>query len=255
MIRSLPAIAAALAAAGALAAAPCLAAGGSGHGPLALPCEVRLAQQAKGNLAPNSSFERMSPTGGMGEPHGWSRVGEQVEWVDREAGAGEDEVRHGRRAIKVHRATAGELDEAEGVMSDFIPVIPGTYDLTCDLRLKRIDPQRRRWGARLGDMNPVGAGPIDASDKSYTFANYWSIDDFPWATVRPRTYNYPFSEGDLPEQTRYVRLFFGLKGAGTLWLDNVEFRYSKWNFTALERMQPYIGRPLSQIEALIPTPK
>nr|MCU0586327.1 hypothetical protein [Desulfobacterales bacterium] len=160
-------------------------------------------------------------------------------------------------------------------MSDFIPVIPGTYDLTCDLRLKRIDPQRRRWGARLGDavtmkvlffdserraldprfMNPVGAGPIDASDKSYTFANYWSIDDFPWATVRPRTYNYPFSEGDLPEQTRYVRLFFGLKGAGTLWLDNVEFRYSKWNFTALERMQPYIGRPLSQIEALIPTPK
>ncbi len=52
-----------------------------------------------------------------------------------------------------------------------------------------------------------------------------------------------------------MRLFFGLKGSGTLWLDNVVFRYSKWNFSALERMQPHIGRPLSPLEALIPTPK
>jgi hypothetical protein len=75
-------------------------------------------------------------------------------------------------------------------------------------------------------MNPVSGSLIDTSDKSYSFANYWSVDEFPWGTVRARTYNYPFSEGDLPDRTRYVRLFFGLKGAGTLWLDSVVFRYS-----------------------------
>ena len=104
-------------------------------------------------------------------------------------------------------------------------------------------------------MNPVSGNFLDASDKSYSFANYWSVDEFPWATVRARTYNYPFSEGDLPDRTRYVRLFFGLKGTGTLWLDNIVFRFSKWNFSALERLKPYIDRPLSPVERLNPTPK
>jgi len=104
-------------------------------------------------------------------------------------------------------------------------------------------------------LNPVGRSLIDTSDKSYSFANWWSVEDFPWGTVRARTYNYPFSEGDLPDRARYVRLFFGLKGTGTMWLDNVDFRYSKWNFSALERLKPYIDRPLSPAERLIPTPK
>ena len=208
-------------------------------------------------------------------PDGWERVGKGVEWMDRQSGAAEDEVRHGSRAIKIHRETAGELDEAEGVLSDYISVVPGNYDFTYDVRLKNIDGHRRRLGGRLGDaitvkvlffdaekkpldssaMNPVSGSFIDTSDKSYSFANYWSIDEFPWATVRARTYNYPFSEGDLPDRTRYVRLFIGLKGTGTLWLDNVVLRYSKWNFSALERLKPYIDRPLSPVESLIPTPK
>ncbi|MBI5579629.1 MAG: beta-N-acetylglucosaminidase domain-containing protein [Deltaproteobacteria bacterium] len=234
-----------------------------------------MQQLASGNLAPNPSFERKNlPTGGK-DTEGWEKIGDRVEWMDRESGAAEDDVRHGSRAVRIHRKTAGELDEAEGVMSDFIPVIPGNYDLTYDVRLKNVDGNRRRLGGRLGDavtvrvsffdaekklldpavMNPVGGTLIDTSDKSYSFANYWSIDGFPWATVRARTYNYPFSEGDLPDRTRYVRLFFGLKGTGTLWLDNVVFRYSKWNFSALERLKPYIDRDLSPVERLNPTPK
>ena len=104
-------------------------------------------------------------------------------------------------------------------------------------------------------VNPVGGTPIDAGDKSYTFANYWSIDDFPWATVRGRTYNYPYSEGDIPDGTRYVRLFLGLRAAGTMWVDQVVLRYSKWNLTAFERLQPCIGRRLAPAERLIPAPK
>jgi hypothetical protein len=229
----------------------------------------------KGNLAPNPSFELKAPRDSALSIEGWATAGNRVEWMDRESGAAEDEVRHGRRAVKIHRRTAGELDEAEGVLSDFIPVIPGHYDLTYDVRLKHVDGYRSRWGGRLGDavtvkvfffdaekkplnsaaLNPVSGSLIDTSDKSYAFANYWSVDEFSWATVSARTYNYPFSEGDLPDRTRYVRLFFGLKGSGTLWLDNVVFRYSKWNFSALERMQPYIDRPLSPLERLNPTPK
>ncbi len=247
----------------------------SSSDPLGIPYEIRGRQFAEGNLAPNPSFERENLESGGAEPEGWEKVGSRVEWVNRDSGAAADDVRHGSRAVKIHRKTAGELDEAEGVMSDFIPVIPGNYDLTYDVRLKNVDGNRRRWGARLGDavtvrvlffdaekrpvdstaMNPVSGNFLDASDKSYSFANYWSVDEFPWATVRARTYNYPFSEGDLPDRTRYVRLFFGLKGTGTLWLDNIVFRFSKWNFSALERLKPYIDRPLSPVERLNPTPK
>jgi hypothetical protein len=268
--------------AAALAAAPTAvfssdsrAAAWSSSDPSSIPYEIRVQQLAKGNLAPNPSFERENQPAGGKEPEGWEKVGNQVEWLDRESGAAGDDVRHGSRAVKIHRKTAGELEEAEGVMSDFIPVIPGNYDLTYDVRLKNVDGNRRRLGGRLGDavtvrvfffdaekkpldptaMNPVGGSLIDTSDKSYSFANYWSVDEFPWATVRARTYNYPFSEGDLPDRTRYVRLFFGLKGTGTLWLDDVMFRYSKWNFSALERLKPYIDRPLSPVERLNPAPK
>jgi hypothetical protein len=266
----------------ALAAAPPVsfsadssAAGWSSSAPLSIPYEIRMHQFAKGNLAPNPSFERKNLPAGETAPEGWAKAGNGVEWVDRESGAAEDDVRHGSRAVKVHRKTAGELDEAEGVISDFIPVIPGNYDLTYDVRLKNVDGNRRRWGSRLGDavtvrmlffdaekkaldstaLNPVSGTLIDTSDKSYSFANYWSVDEFPWATVRARTYNYPFSEGDLPDRSRFVRLFFGLKGTGTLWLDNVVLRYSKWNFSALERLKPYIDRPLSPVDRLNPTPK
>jgi hypothetical protein len=52
-----------------------------------------------------------------------------------------------------------------------------------------------------------------------------------------------------------VRLFFGLKGNGTLWLDDIDFRYSKWNFSALERLKPFFGRAPAPWEGIIPTPK
>jgi hypothetical protein len=245
---------------------------GTSSDPLSIPFEERSRQFAKGNIAPNPSFESR---GHEGMPDGWERIGKGVEWIDRQAGSAADEIRHGSRAIKIHRETAGELDEAEGVLSDYISVVPGNYDFTYDVRLKNIDGHRRRLGGRLGAavsikvlffdaekkpldssaMNPVSGSLIDTSDKSYTFANYWSIDEFPWATVRARTYNYPFSEGDLPDRTRYVRLFIGLKGTGTLWLDDVVLRYSKWNFSALERLTPYIDQSLSRVHGLIPTPK
>ena len=51
------------------------------------------------------------------------------------------------------------------------------------------------------------------------------------------------------------RLFLGLKGTGTMWLDDIDYRYSRWNFTALERFRPYFARPLTLAEKITPTPK
>jgi hypothetical protein len=250
----------------------------SSFDPLGIPYETRRQQLAKGNLVSNPSFEQDGmPVEGTTDPGmpGWETVGTRVEWILQENGAGADEVNSGRRAIKIHRPRAGELDPAEGVISGYIPVIPGNYDFTYAVRLEHVAGNRHRLGGRLGDavtvrvfffdaekkpldataMNPAGGNLIDTSDKSYSFANYWSVDRFDWARVRARSYNYPFSEGDLPDGTCYVRLFLGLKGSGTMWLDDVSFRYSKWNFSARERLKPYLDRPLSRWERLIPAPK
>jgi hypothetical protein len=244
---------------------------------------LRLAQFRKGNLAPNPSFESgpARKNGGPPDPRrlapfGWRHVGKNVHWIDAgEAPGAPEEVFSGRRAVKVARDRVHETDAAEGVLSDFIPVLPGNYDFTYAVRLKDVTGSRPRLGTRLDDavtvtvsfydsgkkpvdpkvMNPVYNRLIDSSSKSYTFSTFWRIDDFPWSRVGARSYNYPFSEGDLPEGTRYVRLFLGLKGNGAAWFDDVDFRYSKWNFSALERFRPFFDRPLPPEETLVPAPR
>jgi hypothetical protein len=255
----------------------------SSTAPLSIPLEVRKKHFDKGNLVPNPSFEKRtaaatapaSTQNGL-RLAGWTRMGRSVEWVHSDADRYfPDEVHTGRRAVRITRGRAAEVDAAEGVMSDYIPVVPGNYDFTVAVRLKDVAGNRNRMGARLDDavafkvlffdahkkpldpkaMNPVGGGFIDNSNKSYPFANYWRIDDFPWNRISPRTYNYPFSEGDLPDKTRFVRLFIGLKGSGIMWFDDVDFRYSKWNFSALERLAPYFDQPLEIEQSLLPTPR
>ncbi len=185
---------------------------------------------------------------GGGRINGWKILGQNVRWVDRRSGDyTREDVNSGSHAVRIHRKTAGELDEAEGVVSDYIPVIPGNYYFSYQIKLRNITNNKRRLGVRLydavvvktlffdadkqpiepGTWNPVGRSLIDNSDKSYSFSNYWTLDDFPWGQVRARTYNYPFSEGDIPDNTRYVRLFLGLKGTGAMWIDDIVYRYSK----------------------------
>jgi len=245
--------------------------------PLSLPYDTRLKQFAKGNLAANPSFEDGRPAGEtVNRIKSWTVVGRNVQWVDRRlSGYTLEEVNSGRHAVKILRKKANELDDAEGIISDYIAVIPGNYYFSYNIRLKNITNNKHRLGVQLydavvvkvlffdenkqpiepGAWNPANKSLIDNSDKSYSFSNYWTIDDFPWAQVRGRTYNYPFSEGDIPDSTRYVRLFFGLRGTGAMWIDDIAYRYSKWNFTALERLKPYINKPLTPAESIIPTPQ
>ncbi len=254
--------------------------GWSSSDPLSIPHNLRQAQFAKGNLVVNPSFEdgRRNESKAADNPvlPGWETVGAHVQWTGQKSGdtAGR-EVNSGSQAVKITRHKAGERDEAEGVLSDFLPVIPGNYNFSYHVRLKDIVSHKHRLGVKLYDavvikvlffdgnkrpidpdaMNPVSNSLIDNSDKSYSFSNYWTLDDFPWARVHGRSYNYPFSEGDIPDSTRYVRLFLGLKGTGTMWVDDIDYRYSKWNFTALERFRPYFDRKLTLKESIIPTPQ
>ena len=252
----------------------------SAANPSSVPYDVRRRQLAKGNLVTNPAFEdgRWLKTGSdnLFRLMGWKTVGRHIHWVDQDSSPDAFEAQQsGRRCINITRAQANETDEAEGIISDYIPVIPGNYDFTYRVRLHDIMSNKYRLGVRLCDaivvnvlffdedrqpldparVNPVSGGLLDNSDKSYSFSNFWRIERFPWGKVRGRSYNYPFSEGDIPDRTCYVRLFFGLKGTGSVWLDDIYFGYSKWNFTALERFKPFFNRRLTLAETLIPTPK
>ena len=254
--------------------------GWSSSRPLSIPYNIRQAQFERGNLVTNSSFEDgrviTNDSGNNFKLKGWEKVGTNVSWVILSNGRNvAKEVNSGKHAVKIERASADESDQAEGLISDYIPVIPGNYYFTYHIQLKNIASNKHRLGVKLYDavtvkamyfdkdkqpiepeyLNPVSKVLIDNSDKGYSFSNYWAIEYFPWAEVRGRSYNYPFSEGDIPDRTRYVRLFFGLKGTGTMWIDDIDYRYSKWNFTALERIKPYFGRQLDLEERIIPTPK
>jgi hypothetical protein len=252
----------------------------SGSDPLSIPYAVRMNQFEKNNLVDNPSFEQghviKGISGNSFKINGWEKIGRNVKWVDQDSEFySEEDVMAGRYAVRIVREKANELDAAEGVISDYIAVIPGNYYFSYHVKLKNITSNKYRLGVQLYDavvikvlffdedkqpidpglMNPVSRSLIDNSDKGYSFSNFWRIDEFPWSEVRARTYNYPFSEGDIPDSTRYVRLFFGLKGTGAMWIDDIIYRYSKWNFTALERLKPYFARPLTLDESIIPTPK
>jgi hypothetical protein len=252
----------------------------SSSNPLSIPYEKRLKQFRQGNLVPNPSFEEgrviTDDPANTFSLKGWQRVGRNVEWTNQNSdGGAAQEVSTGIHAVKITRKRAGELDDAEGIISDYISVIPGNYYFTYKVKLKHITSHGYRPGVQLqgalaikvlffdsqkqpvnpAEMNPVSQTLFDSSDKGYSFSNFWTIDDFPWGTVRGRTYNYPYAEGDVPDKTRYVRLFLGLKGSGAMWLDDIVFRYAKWNFTALERFKPYFDQPLPLEASIVPTPK
>ena len=186
---------------------------------------ARLKQFQRNNLVINSSFEDgrvvAGDAGNAFILRGWEKVGSGVKWVSQEFGsdAGK-EANSGNHAVKIVRKLADELDEPEGVSSDYIPVIPGNYYFSYRIRLRDIANNKYRLGVQLYDavvikvlffdenkdpvdpryVNPVSSTLIDNSDKGYSFTNYWRIGDFDWGSVRGRSYNYPFSEGDIPEK-------------------------------------------------------
>ncbi len=251
--------------------------------PLSIPLRQRLSQYEKGNLVKNPSFEfgktfNLDSLNVSFNVYNWKKEGDNVYWVNTEWDSlyQYDEAFTGIRSIKIQRDFANETSsQGEGIMSDYIKVIQGNYTLTYYIRLENIYPSQSRRGTKIFDdidirilfydknkllIDGQSYFPqkdlfIDNSFKGFSFSNVSYIKQFRWAKVIGRTYHYPFSEGDIPDEAKYVRIFLGLKGTGTMWIDQIDFRYSKWNFSTLERLEPLFDSTFSKTDLLLPIPK
>ncbi len=250
---------------------------------LSIPFRIRQQKYHRANLIRNSSFESgkeliVDSTGTTFRIDGWRKVGNNVEWVNilLDTLYKTDEAADSLRSVKIHRKSIDETDErGEGIISDFIRVIPGNYSLSYHIKLENVCSTTERLGTKLHDAVSIivyyyDKNKIPVSSKLYiphkdiyinnsfkglSFSNFWQIEKFGWTRVTGKSHNFNFPEGDIPDEARYVKIFFGLKGTGTMWLDNVDFRYTKSNFTTLERMMYLTDTVFSKHEVIIPEPK
>lgn len=251
--------------------------------PAGIPHRLRLQRFERGNLIRNHSFEtgkiyKLDSATTSFAIDGWQQVGRNVEWTDirNDSVYKPDDAFSGYRAVKISRSKANETDkQGDGILSDFIKVIPGNYSLSLYARLENVMPWRARLGTRMYDavevtlqfydrnkilMNPAYSFPIagqviNTSFKGLSFANYKTIPTFGWAKITGKSHGFPFPEGDIPSSAHFVRLFIGLKGTGTIWIDSVSFNYSAQNFTVSERMQVYTDTSFQTPELFVPAPK
>jgi hypothetical protein len=250
---------------------------------LAIPYFIRQQKSEKGNLVRNGSFEtgKWMSVDSLHKSYsidGWQQTGDNVLWVDRvsDSALTDDQVYSGKHAVKISRAAADEMVlNGDGIMSAFIRVVPGNYSFSFCTRLLDIRPYSARLGTRMHDaidikilfydknkiqidsryLMPFKNQKIDNSFKSLSFANFNHIKEFDWGRVIGKSHNFPFSEGDIPDDTRYVRLFIGLKGTGTMWIDDIDFHYTRANFTPLERFSLIMDSTLTKQDLIIPAPK
>ena len=250
--------------------------------PISIPLNNRKHQLELENLAPNPSFESgklfyEKSNLKTFDIDGWKKIGNNIEWVNKQnVDYNSFEVFDGNHSVKIHREIADETEKTgEGIMSDFIKVIPGNYSLKLFLKLENIHSYMDRLGVKMYDavnirlkyydknkieieakeFNPFTQKHIDNTFKSLSFANYWNIDNLDWCEIHGKTASFPYFNGDIPDHARYIKIFIGLKGTGTMWIDNIDFRYTDQNFTLLERLTPYFDSSFTAYEKLIPIPK
>lgn len=257
--------------------------GWSSLDPASIPLRHRMNYANRENLVKNPSFEQgriinIDSNTVSNNISGWTWIGSNVYWVavGDSTDHSPDEVHSGSYAVKVQRESADEImEQGEGVISDFIRIIPGNYEFTFWIRLEDIHSYQERRGSRIDDAIEIRIlfydknrlqisgktidsrrnANIDQSFKALPFAGFWNIDSLDWSLVRGRTTNDYLTEGDVPDEAKFAKIFFGLKGTGTLWIDDVDFRYSRSNFTSLEKSEPYFDTTFSAVDMLVPTPK
>jgi hypothetical protein len=255
----------------------------STEAPLSIPYRQRIQRFEKNNLIRNCSFE----TGKIYEVDslktsfvidGWQQMGEHVKWVDirNEDIYRKNEAFSGYRSIKIVRNHANETDEeGEGVLSEFVKVIPGNYSFSFYTKLENVRPVKNRLGIKMNDAidiqlkffdrnkNEISATAsfpqenqtINNSFKSLSFANFSTIPSFAWGNIIGKSADFPFPDGDIPTNAHYMKIFIGLKGTGTMWIDSVNFSYTKKNFSVEERMLSYTDTNMILSPVIIPAPK
>lgn len=257
--------------------------GWTSEDPVSIPLRQRLMQAERGNLVRNPSFEfgrliDLDSTTVSYNITGWQEMGEGVAWEEHspDTNGKTGQVHSGFHAIRIYRGHADKITgQGEGIQSDFIRVIPGHYDFSFWIRLRDIRPDQRIMGRNMGDAVdirllffdknrlPIPGNTyshlrqafIDQSFKALPFASFWEIDSLEWTFVKGRT-TYDFlTEGYIPDEAKFVKLYLGLKGTGTMWVDDMDFRYTRKNFTSLERIGHMFDTTCTRLELVVPRPK
>ena len=252
--------------------------------PLVVNHRVREQKYLHGNLIVNPSFElgKIKRTDSVSQQvniDGWEIIGNNVKWVTTGADSLSDypnEVHSGTHGICVHRKQADETEDfGQGVLSDYIKVIPGNYNLNLFLNLKDIQNPKSRLGTKIYDAidirilyydrnklqikgeqySPYFKTTINSSFKGLSFSNFDKIDSTGWIHITGRSQLFPFPDGDLPDNTKFIRIFIGLKGTGTLWTDDVDFEYTQWNLTTYERLSRYFDSTFTKSKLITPQPR
>jgi hypothetical protein len=247
---------------------------------LNIPVKRRWKEYNEGNKVFNPSFEQgrvFDNNFHTFEINRWSKIGNTIAWVDiGEKEFSKSEVSSGKHAAKIMNKSRFETGEDKtGILSDYIKVLNGNYRLSFDIKLKNVCSYNSRLGSRLIDAvniriyyydknkirldgklySPEQKKYIDNEFKALPFSGFWKIDSLGWVRSKGITCKFPFPDGNLPKDTKYVRIFFGLKGSGTMWVDNVNLRYTKQNFSVKEFLAPYKDSVFSKAKLIIPTPK
>jgi hypothetical protein len=239
---------------------------------------------AVGNLVINPSFEsgKVKQIDSLTQSiqiEGWNFIGNGVRWLRStvDQNRGESEFIHsGSRAVRIIRTDADETDDfGIGAITDYIRVIPGNYNLSLFISLQDVTNPKSRLGTSIYDaidirliyydrnrleINPSKFSPYhnnyyDNSFKALSLSNYTSIDSTGWIHIQGKSHCFPVPDGDLQDETRFVRIFVGLKGNGQMCVDDVSFTYSPLNLTSLERMEPYFDSTFDITQVIIPKPR
>ena len=197
--------------------------------PASIPYRQRLLQAERGNLVKNPSFElgrliNIDSNTVSYNVTGWKWLGEKVTWVNNSPG-------DSSYAVKIQcKKTSEIITQGMGIVSDFIRVIPGNYEFSFWIRLLDIRPNHQGNVTRMNDAvdirvlfydknrllisgntyNSLSQSINDLSFKALPFANFWHIDSLGWTSVTGRTTNDFLNEGDIPDEAKFVKLFFGL---------------------------------------------
>lgn len=254
--------------------------------PLAVTHRARSQKFTSGNLIINPSFEsgKIKKVDSLTQSikiDGWSFIGNDIRWLrsskDEKTDEQESEFLHsGMRSVRIIRKKANETgDFGTGTITDYIRVIPGNYNLSFFINLKNVTNPKSRLGTRMFDavdirvicydknrleISPSKYSPYydsyyDNSVKSLSLANYSRIDSTGWIHVQGKSHCFPVPDGDLQDETKFVRIFIGLKGTGEMCIDDVSYTYSPFNMTCLERVEPYFDSVFSPGQFVLPIPR
>lgn len=121
------------------------------------------------------------------------------------------------------------------------------------IKLKRFNKDGKLLSAEL-----VGKSKIDPDNLSYSFKGLSvkqaaNFKRFTKLSLVPRFY--PFDSGWLSEEVDSIALEFNYKGKRSIYIDDIDFSFSKWNFPLKERLNLIASDASSAMPELLPAPQ